>query len=83
MTAVTHRKAFDPFAHGFDHAGNLPAGREGALRLELVEVTDHQRIGEIDRAGLHRDQHLAAWRMVRDRAPAVVVPGHYAPFSIP
>lgn len=29
------------------------------------------------------DQHLAAWRMVRDRAPAVVVPGHYAPFSIP
>ena len=31
----------------------------------------------------NRDQHLAAWRMVRDRAPAVVVPGHYAPFSIP
>lgn len=31
----------------------------------------------------NRDQHLAAWRMIRDRAPAVVVPGHYAPFAIP
>lgn len=31
----------------------------------------------------NRDQHLDAWRMIRDRAPAVVVPGHYAPFTIP
>ena len=31
----------------------------------------------------NRDQHLGAWRMIRDRAPAVVVPGHYAPFTIP
>jgi glyoxylase-like metal-dependent hydrolase (beta-lactamase superfamily II) len=31
----------------------------------------------------NRDQHLAAWGMVRDRAPAIVVPGHYAPFAIP
>ena len=30
----------------------------------------------------NRDQHLAAWRMIRDRAPAIVVPGHYAPFTI-
>ncbi|MBM3664238.1 MAG: MBL fold metallo-hydrolase [Actinobacteria bacterium] len=30
----------------------------------------------------NRDDHLAAWRMIRDRAPAVVVPGHYAPFAI-
>jgi len=31
----------------------------------------------------NRDQHVAAWRMIRERAPAVVVPGHYAPFTIP
>lgn len=31
----------------------------------------------------NRDQHLGAWRMIRARAPAVVVPGHYAPFTIP
>lgn len=31
----------------------------------------------------NRDDHLAAWRMIRDRAPALVVPGHYAPFAIP
>ena len=31
----------------------------------------------------NRDQHLRAWQMIRDRAPAVVVPGHYAPFAIP
>lgn len=31
----------------------------------------------------NRDQHLAAWRMIREQAPAVVVPGHYAPFAIP
>ena len=30
----------------------------------------------------NRDDHLAAWRMIRERAPALVVPGHYAPFEI-
>ena len=30
----------------------------------------------------NRDQHLAAWRLIRERAPALVVPGHYAPFAI-
>lgn len=30
----------------------------------------------------NRDQHVAAWRLIRDRAPALVVPGHYAPFEI-
>jgi glyoxylase-like metal-dependent hydrolase (beta-lactamase superfamily II) len=35
-------------------------------------------------AGLdHREQHLAAWRRIRECGPAVVVPGHYAPFAIP
>ncbi len=29
-----------------------------------------------------RDEHLATWRMIRARAPATVVPGHYAPFVI-
>jgi glyoxylase-like metal-dependent hydrolase (beta-lactamase superfamily II) len=34
-------------------------------------------------AGLdNRDEHLAAWRAIRGHAPAVVVPGHYAPFAI-
>lgn len=30
-----------------------------------------------------RDEHLAAWRAIRARAPAIVVPGHYPPFAIP
>ncbi len=30
----------------------------------------------------NRDEHEAAWRMIRERAPAIVVPGHYAPFPI-
>ncbi len=30
----------------------------------------------------NRGQHMAAWQMIRDRAPAVVVPGHYAPFPL-
>ena len=34
-------------------------------------------------AGLdNRDEHLAAWRAIRGHAPAVVVPGHYAPFAL-
>lgn len=28
------------------------------------------------------EQHLASWRLIRDRAPATVVPGHYAPFAM-
>jgi glyoxylase-like metal-dependent hydrolase (beta-lactamase superfamily II) len=30
----------------------------------------------------NREQHMEAWRMIREHAPAVVVPGHYAPFAI-
>jgi glyoxylase-like metal-dependent hydrolase (beta-lactamase superfamily II) len=30
----------------------------------------------------NRDQHVAAWHMIREQAPALVVPGHYAPFTI-
>jgi len=30
----------------------------------------------------NREEHLAAWRMIRGHAPAVVVPGHYAPFAL-
>ena len=30
----------------------------------------------------NRDDHLAAWHMIRERGPALVVPGHYAPFEI-
>ena len=34
-------------------------------------------------AGLdNRDEHLAAWRAIRGHAPAIVVPGHYAPFAL-
>lgn len=35
-------------------------------------------------AGLeNREAHLEAWRMIRAHGPALVVPGHYAPFAIP
>lgn len=30
----------------------------------------------------NRDQHVAAWHMIREQAPALVVPGHYAPFTV-
>ena len=56
---VTHSKAFDTFAECLDHAGNLAAGREGALGLELVHVADNQPVGIVDRASLDRDQHFA------------------------
>lgn len=30
----------------------------------------------------NREEHVAAWRMIRTHAPAIIVPGHYAPFAI-
>jgi hypothetical protein len=41
-----------------DDAGHVAARDEGRLRLELVLVLDHQRIGERDRRGAHIDHDL-------------------------
>jgi hypothetical protein len=49
-------------AHRLDHARDLAARCERALRLELVFILDDQHVGIVDRAGLHRDQHLSRAR---------------------
>jgi len=55
---VAHFPAGDALADALDNAGDLAARREGARRLELVLVLDDQEVGIVDRAGLHRDDHL-------------------------
>jgi len=59
---VTDLETLDAFAQRLDHARDLAARRKRALRLELVEIADDQRVGKIDRAGLDRNQHFALAR---------------------
>ena len=56
MTRLDVRHAF---ADGLDNAGDLAAGREWPLRLELIAVLDDQRVGIIDAASGDGDQDLA------------------------
>ena len=46
------------FAQRIDHPGDFTTGRIGPLRLELIEVLNHQHVGEIDRASLDRNPDL-------------------------
>ena len=48
----------DVGADGGDRAGDLAARRERQRRLELVEVLDHQHVGEVDAAGVDVDDDL-------------------------
>ena len=47
---------------GLDDARHLAARRERRRRLELVLALDDEKIGEVDAAGAHADEHLTGDR---------------------
>ena len=57
--AVTHCPAGDALAHLDDLSGNLAAGGERALRLQLIFVLDDEDVGKVDGASAHPDQQFA------------------------
>ena len=60
--AIADLPVGDTLTQRLDHARDLATGCKRALRLELVFVLNDQNVGIVDRAGLHRDQHLPLGR---------------------
>jgi hypothetical protein len=57
--AVANGKSADAIANRFDDTGDFAAGRKGAFWFELIQVDNHQRVGEVDRTRLYRNDDLA------------------------
>jgi hypothetical protein len=55
---VARLDALDRGANRLDHAGALAARRKRQRGLELIQVLDDQRVGEVDRCRMHLDQCL-------------------------
>ena len=79
----------DAGAEGAHGAGDLGAGRERQLGLDLVLLLDDQHVGVVDRRRLHVEQHLAGLRQRRrqvvddeavGRSPGMAADGFHGRF---